>query len=112
MSYGKWVELTYRLYSNKWNRKFTKEMFTTPIPKDGDVWTYDNKTGKAMKEYATRTAPKDAPAKTTTATPSTKPAATGSVKNAPTRSNPKTYGEGNEKVRGGPGGDKAGRCRP
>lgn len=48
MSYGKWVELTYRLYSNKWNRKFTKEMFTTPIPKDGDVWTYDNKTGKII----------------------------------------------------------------
>ena len=46
MSYGKWVELTYRLYSNKWNRKFTKEMFTTPIPKDGDVWTYENKIGK------------------------------------------------------------------
>ena len=48
MSYGKWVEMTYRLYSNKWNRKFTKEMFTTPIPKDGDVWTYDNKTGKII----------------------------------------------------------------
>ena len=48
MSYGKWVELTYRLYSNKWNRKFTEEMFTTPIPKDGDVWTYDNKTGKII----------------------------------------------------------------
>ena len=48
MSYGKWVELTYCLYSNKWNRKFTKEMFTTPIPKDGDVWTYDNKTGKII----------------------------------------------------------------
>ena len=48
MSYGKWVELTYRLYSNKWNRKFTKEMFTTPIPKNGDVWTYDNKTGKII----------------------------------------------------------------
>lgn len=46
MSYGKWVELTYCLYSNKWNRKFTKEMFTTPIPKDGDVWTYENKIGK------------------------------------------------------------------
>lgn len=46
LSYGKWVELTYRLYSNKWNRKFTKEMFTTPIPKDGEVWTYDNKTGR------------------------------------------------------------------
>ncbi len=48
MSYGKWVEMTYRLYSNKWNRKFTKEMFTTPIPKDGEVWTYDNKTGKII----------------------------------------------------------------
>ena len=48
MSYGKWVELTYRLYSNKWNRKFTKEMFTTPIPKDGDIWIYDNKTGKII----------------------------------------------------------------
>ncbi len=48
MSYGKWVELTYRLYSNKWNRKFTKEMFTTPIPKDGEVWTYNNKTGKII----------------------------------------------------------------
>ena len=48
MSYGKWVEMTYRLYSNKWNRKFIKEMFTTPIPKDGDVWTYDNKTGKII----------------------------------------------------------------
>ena len=48
MSYGKWVEMTYRLYSNKWNRKFTKEMFTTPIPKDGDVWTYNNKTGKII----------------------------------------------------------------
>ena len=48
MSYGKWIEMTYRLYSNKWNRKFTKEMFTTPIPKDGDVWTYDNKTGKII----------------------------------------------------------------
>ena len=48
MSYEKWVELTYRLYSNKWNRKFTKEMFTTPIPKDGDVWTYNNKTGKII----------------------------------------------------------------
>lgn len=50
MSYGKWVEMTYRLYSNKWNRKFTKEMFTTPIPKDGDVWTYDNKTGKIIAQ--------------------------------------------------------------
>ena len=48
MSYGKWVELTCRLYSNKGERKFTKEMFTTPIPKDGDVWTYDNKTGKII----------------------------------------------------------------
>ena len=77
------------------------------MPIKAQMKDYDNKTGKAMKEYATRTAPKDTPAKTTTATPSTKPAATGSVKNAPTRSNPKTYGEGNEKVRGGHGGDKA-----
>ena len=46
LSYGKWVNLTYKLYSNKWNHKFTKEMLTTPIPKEGEVWTYDNKTGK------------------------------------------------------------------
>lgn len=69
---------------------------------------YDNKVGKAMTDYANRTSPKkeDSPTKNTTA-PATKPSVTGSVKNAPTRSNPKTYGEGNEKVRGGPGGDKA-----
>ena len=40
--------MIYRLYSNRWNRKFTKEMFTTPTPKDGDVCTYDNKTGKII----------------------------------------------------------------
>lgn len=45
-SYRKWVDLTYRLYSNKWNRKFTKEMFTTTIPKESEVWIYDNSTGK------------------------------------------------------------------
>lgn len=48
LSYGKWVNLTYKLYSNKWNRKFTKEMFTTPIPKIGEVWIYNNKTGKII----------------------------------------------------------------
>lgn len=48
MSYEKWVEITYRFYSNKWNRKFTTEMFTTPIPKDGEVWIYDNQTGKII----------------------------------------------------------------
>lgn len=48
LSYGKWVNLTYRFYSNKWNRKFAKEMFTTPIPKEGEVWTYDNQTGKII----------------------------------------------------------------
>lgn len=46
VSYGKWVSITYRLYSNRWNRKFAKEMFTTPIPKENDVWKYDNATGK------------------------------------------------------------------
>lgn len=48
MSYERWVEITYRFYSNKWNRKFTTEMFTTPIPKDGEVWFYDNQTGKII----------------------------------------------------------------
>ena len=78
------------------------------MPIKAQMKDYDNKTGKAMKEYATRTAPKkeETPAKATAA-PATKPAVTGSVKNAPTRTNPKKYGEGNEKVRGGPGGDKA-----
>jgi len=46
LSYGKWVNLTYKLYSNKWNCKFTQEMFTTPIPKEGEVWTYDNEAGR------------------------------------------------------------------
>lgn len=45
LSYGKWVNLTYKFYSNRWNRKFVKEMFTTPIPKIGETWAYDNKTG-------------------------------------------------------------------
>lgn len=47
-SYGKWVGLTYRLYCNKLNRKFTKEMFTSPIPKESEVWIYDNSTGKII----------------------------------------------------------------
>lgn len=45
-SYGKWVGMTYRFYSNRWNRKYVKELFTTPVPKIGEIWTYDNVTGK------------------------------------------------------------------
>lgn len=48
MSYERWVKCTYRLYSNKWNRKFIKEMFTTPVPKDCEIWTYDNQSGKII----------------------------------------------------------------
>lgn len=48
LSYGKWVSMTYRLYSNRWNRKFAQEMFTTPIPKEGEVWKYNNATGRMI----------------------------------------------------------------
>ena len=46
LSYTKWVEYTYKLYSNRYTRKFAKELFTTPIPKDFEVWEYDNISGR------------------------------------------------------------------
>lgn len=44
--YTRWVDHTYKVYSNQYTRKFAKELFTTPIPKDSEIWTYNNIQGR------------------------------------------------------------------
>lgn len=78
------------------------------MPIKAQMKNYDNKTGKAMKEYATRTSPKKEVGPTDKEKMTSKPGSVvGSVKATPTRTSPKKYGEGAEKVKGGAGGDKA-----
>ena len=70
-----------------------------PAPKSNQVKAQmkevDGSRGKAMKDYVNRTSTK----KESPAAPASKPQVKGSVKDAPTRQNPKKYGESNEKVR-------------
>ncbi len=71
----------------------------TPAPKRNQVKAHmkevDGSRGKAMKDYVNRTSTK----KEAPAAPASKPQVKGSVKDAPTRQNPKKYGESNEKLR-------------
>lgn len=69
---------------------------------------YDRSVANAMKDYATRTSTKKKEPTDKEKVASKPGTVVGSVKNSPTKTNPKKYGEGDEKVKGSASGkDKA-----